>query len=63
MRVRVKDEVCQGHGMCHLACPEIFQLSDEDGHALLVCEEVPPSLEANVERAVLGCPEQAIEIF
>jgi ferredoxin len=48
--------------MCLLACPEVFQLSDEDGHAYLLLDEVPEKLEANVNRAVQSCPEQAIEI-
>jgi ferredoxin len=61
MRVRIKDDICQGHGMCLLACPEIFQLSDEDGHAYLLSEDVPPELEAKVDQAVRSCPEQAIE--
>ena len=63
MRGRVKDDVCQGHGMCLLACPELFQLSDEDGHAYLLAEDVPPELEAKVDQAVRGCPEQAIETY
>jgi ferredoxin len=63
MRVRVRATVCQGHAMCQLACPEVFQLSDEDGHAHVVEEQVPPELAASVEQAVRSCPEQAIEIF
>jgi ferredoxin len=63
MKVRVKAKVCQGHAMCLLACPEVFQLSDEDGHAFVADEVVPPGLEPNVEQALRGCPEQAIEIF
>jgi len=61
MKVIVKAEVCVGHGMCVLACPEIFSLSDEDGHALVVDENVPPELEDAVDQAVRGCPEGAIE--
>jgi ferredoxin len=63
MKVHVKPEVCVGHGMCPLACPEIFVLSDEDGHASVRMEDVPPELEAAVDAAVRGCPEGAIETF
>lgn len=63
MRVRVKDDVCVGHAMCILACPELFELSDEDGHASVRNEDVPPELEAGVEQAQRSCPEGAIEIF
>jgi ferredoxin len=47
--------------MCALACSELFQLSDEDGHAYLEDENVPPEHEAAVERAVRSCPEGAIQ--
>jgi len=63
MRVRIKDDLCQGHAMCRLACPEVFHLSDEDGHAYVLDDKVPPKLEANVKQAVQSCPEQAIETF
>lgn len=60
MKVRVKSEVCVGHAMCILACPEVFQLSDEDGHAYVTSADVPEGLEYAVEQAVRGCPEGAI---
>lgn len=61
MRVRIKAELCQGHGMCLLACPEIFDLSDEDGHAIILQTEVPAALFEKVGHAVQSCPEGAIE--
>jgi ferredoxin len=63
VKVRIKEDVCQGHAMCQLACPEVFQLSDEDGHAYVVDANVPERLEAAVDQARRSCPEQAIEIF
>jgi ferredoxin len=48
--------------MCALACPEVFQLNDEDGHATAKPELVPKELEDSVIRAQRSCPEQAIEI-
>jgi len=47
--------------MCALACPEVFKLSDEDGHAYLDDENVPSEFEVAVERAVRSCPEGAIQ--
>ena len=44
MKVRVDDRLCQGHAMCTLACPELFELSDEDGHAFVRQADVPPEL-------------------
>lgn len=63
MKVRIKAELCVGHGMCRLACPQIFQLSDEDGRAYVVQQDVPAALEEAVEFAIGSCPEQAIETF
>lgn len=63
MKLRIKDNVCVGHAMCILACPEMFSLSDEDGHAIIIKEEVPSEYEENVRQAERGCPEGAIEIY
>jgi ferredoxin len=63
MRVSIDARICQGHAMCRLACPEVFQLSDEDGHAYVADENVPPQFEVNVEMASRSCPEQAIKIY
>ncbi len=60
MRVRVDAGRCVGHGMCYLAAPGIFQLSDEDGHAYVLSEDVPTDLGDAVLQAERGCPEQAI---
>jgi ferredoxin len=60
MKVRIDASLCQGHAMCALACPQLFRLSDEDGHAWVEDETVPPELEDAVRRAVLSCPEGAI---
>ena len=62
MKVRVIAEKCQGHAMCTLSCSEIFLLNDEDGHAYVLDEIVPPKLEAAVDQARRGCPEKAIEL-
>jgi ferredoxin len=48
--------------MCWLACPEIFHVGDEDGHAYVLDETVPVGLEDKVDLARRSCPEQAIEI-
>ena len=62
MRVHVNSSRCQGHAMCALACPEVFHLNDEDGHATASPERVPKELEDSVIQAQRSCPEQAIEI-
>ena len=61
MRVVVNLSVCDLHGLCVEAAPEVFQISD-DG-ALHVLEETPPEgLRAKVNAAVRECPTGAISI-
>ena len=62
MRVTVDDDRCQGHTLCASQAPDLFLLRDEDGHAYVEVDEVPPGLEDQVERAVQTCPERAIQI-
>lgn len=62
MKVRIDPNLCQGHAMCALACPQLFQLSDEDGHAYVDDENVPAQFEEAVEQAVQSCPEGAIRV-
>ncbi len=49
--------------MCILACPQLFQLNDDDAHAFTLAEDVPPELEDDVLCAVRGCPEGAIKTY
>jgi ferredoxin len=62
MRVVIDPDVCQGHARCQMTAPELFELNDEDGHALVAADPVPAGLEDKARRAVLGCPEQAIAL-
>ena len=63
MKVRVDPEKCQGHTLCAMAAPDVFELSEIDGHASVPSEEVPAEQEEAVREAVRSCPEQAITIF
>jgi ferredoxin len=60
MKVCVDEAVCQGHTLCAMTAPELFVLSDEDGHATAIHDEVPPELEELAREAASSCPEQAI---
>jgi ferredoxin len=61
MRVVVDLGLCDLHGMCVEAAPEVFEIGD-DG-ALHVLNETPPAdLRAKVDRAVRECPTGAISI-
>ncbi|RSN63947.1 ferredoxin [Actinomadura sp. WAC 06369] len=62
MKVRVDSERCQGHTLCAMIAPEIFELRDVDGHSCVVREDVPADQEAQVIEAVNSCPERAISV-
>jgi len=61
MRVRVNMELCQSHGMCVYAAPDVFALDDDD--VLHYREEVDESQRAAVQDAVKACPTRAIELL
>ncbi|MFI5798120.1 ferredoxin [Streptomyces sp. NPDC051677] len=63
MKVRVDPERCQGHTLCFMRAPEVFELSDIDGHSAPAVEEVPEGQEDRVVEAVRSCPERAISVF
>lgn len=60
MKVVIDLNVCQDHGQCVFAAPEVFSLDDE-GHIKWVGNP-DESLRAKVEDAVDVCPLQAITI-
>ena len=62
MRVIVDIEVCQAHGDCVVAAPEIFDLGEEDDVVNVVQPEPGEELWAKAERAVQDCPVTAIRI-
>lgn len=62
MRVRVIEDKCQGHGLCRISAPGLFFAREEDGHAYVKDENVPPGREDDAELAADSCPELAIEV-
>lgn len=59
MRVTVDDDRCRGHGVCCALCPEVFALTD-DGYSEVLLPEVPARLRDTVRKALVSCPERAI---
>jgi ferredoxin len=62
VKVRVDPERCQGHTLCAMIAPKVFQLNEVDGHSSVITEEVPTDQEEQVSEAAHSCPEQAIAI-
>jgi ferredoxin len=61
MKVIVDFEVCQSHGLCMQAAPEVFELRD-DGFLYILQETPPENLRKKVEIAVRECPTGAIKL-
>jgi len=62
VKVHVDPEKCQGHTLCAMRAPGLFELSEIDGHSSAVAGEVPADLEADALEAASSCPEQAISL-
>lgn len=60
MKVIVDKDLCQDHGQCVFAAPDVFAL-DADGH-LVYQEDVDESQRDAVLDAADVCPVQAISI-
>ncbi len=61
MRVVVDYDLCEANARCMAACPEVFEVDDND--ELHVLQERPPeALRKRVEAAVAACPRAAIRI-
>jgi ferredoxin len=63
MRVGVDLDVCQGHGVCHMSAPDVYELDPEDGHSIVMVDPVPPELEVAAQLGVDSCPERAISVL
>ena len=63
MKVSIDSKRCQGHGRCYDLAPEIFG-EDEEGYGVVLNDgAVPPPGREQARRAVLNCPESAIDIL
>jgi len=62
VKVVVDLDVCQAHGDCVVAAPEVFDLGDDDDVVTLLNSEPGEELHAKVEKAVEDCPTNAIRI-
>ena len=58
-KVEVDELMCEGHGRCEDAAPEVFKL-DEDDVSRVIVDEVPEEQVGAVEQAIRLCPRQAI---
>lgn len=61
MKVVVDWDLCEGHGQCEFAAPEVFTI-DDDGDLEVLDETPDESQRAAVEQAVRRCPTHALSI-
>ena len=61
MKVVVDMNLCDLHGLCVEAAPEVFAIGD-DGELHVLNETPDPALRAKVDKAVRECPTGAISI-
>ncbi|WP_338055667.1 ferredoxin [Streptosporangium subroseum] len=60
MHVKLDTQNCQAYANCLLTAPEVFDLDEESGIAIILQENPPENLRAVVEEAVRSCPVQAL---
>ncbi|WP_153505527.1 ferredoxin [Cumulibacter manganitolerans] len=61
MRISCNYGVCTGNGLCEEAAPDYFEIQD-NGDLLILREDVATDDVPEVERAVAGCPTQALTL-
>ena len=61
MRIGADLDLCQGHAMCQLEAPEVFDVPKR-GTVVILDETPPEALRAKVESAARNCPTQALTI-
>jgi ferredoxin len=61
MRVQVDPDLCQGHAMCELEAPSVFEVPRK-GKVRILDDAPDEPARAEVEAAVRNCPTQALTI-
>jgi ferredoxin len=61
MRIEVDLDLCQGHAMCELEAPGLFEV-EHKGKVRVVDPEPPESARAEAEAAVRYCPTGALTL-
>jgi len=61
MKIVVDFDLCQSHGLCTEAAPELFEVRD-DGFLYILNETPPENQRAKLEKAIRECPTGAITI-
>lgn len=58
--VTIDAKKCQGHALCVALMPSVFQV-DDSGMGYVAVATVPTEYRADLDEAILACPERAIK--
>jgi ferredoxin len=61
MRLVLDEDLCQGHAMCELEAPSLFDVP-KTGPASILAPEVSADHEAAARAAVRNCPTHALTL-
>ena len=65
MKVTVDLDLCHGHSVCAVECPEVFAVEEHAGgysKVKLLLEHPPDALRAKVQAAAKYCPNRVIRL-
>jgi ferredoxin len=62
VKVIVDELRCDAHGVCVGACPEVFDLGDDEDVVRVINDMPDESLRPRLIQAVQACPKAAITI-
>lgn len=62
MKVELDLDKCQGYVCCVVAAPEVFDVDDDSGLAILKQEQPDDGLRDKVDKAIRDCPTNAIRL-
>ncbi len=62
MRITVDYSLCEGHGQCLMAAPEVFDLADDAEQVALLDPNPPADQFDAVVRAAAMCPALALSV-
>jgi ferredoxin len=63
MHISVDYDLCEGHGQCLLAAPDVFDIPDDVEQVVVLKPDPPEADRDRVVRAAAMCPAQAIRIL
>ncbi|HLV75050.1 MAG TPA: ferredoxin [Vulgatibacteraceae bacterium] len=62
MRIEADLDLCQGHAMCEMEAPDLFEVPRK-GKVRILDPEPPEDARAEVQAAVRYCPTQALRLL